>query len=361
MQSKQSKQRKQQTILPVEVVFAPSWWYKQTGITFDRDFFMHPDRRVEDEQKMEKLLYDKWGQYGMGADHAEKRPEIGAVHLASGFMLSEMLGCEIDYFTSEPPQVRPAQVDSLNTACIEQAFEHKTFKDFTTLCDTLETKYGYITGDVNWGGILNLALDLRGQEIFMDFYDDPDQVKVYFDKLFEMIDRFTRFVGDRTGTTSLSVNRLLRHLDKPVLLQSQCSHTMISESLYETFLMTYDLRWSKQAESYGIHYCGEDPHRFASLYGQLPHLDYVDVGYGGDVTKLRKFLPNSFLGLRLSPVKIKTMSIEEITQDITKLVQASADPAKTGICCINVDGDTPDEKIDVIFETVAMLRKALSE
>ena len=28
----------------------------------------------------------------------EKGPEIGAVHLASGFLISEMLGCRVEYY-----------------------------------------------------------------------------------------------------------------------------------------------------------------------------------------------------------------------------------------------------------------------
>ena len=44
-------------ILPVDIVLAPEWWNKHTGITFDRDFFFHPLKRIESEQKMEKVLY----------------------------------------------------------------------------------------------------------------------------------------------------------------------------------------------------------------------------------------------------------------------------------------------------------------
>lgn len=37
------------TLLPVDFVFAPSWWYDRCGITFDHDFFYHPAKRVEAE------------------------------------------------------------------------------------------------------------------------------------------------------------------------------------------------------------------------------------------------------------------------------------------------------------------------
>jgi hypothetical protein len=54
--------------ISVEIVFSPQWWYKHSGITFDRDFFFDPDKRVQQERKMEQVLYDKFGKYGMGSD-----------------------------------------------------------------------------------------------------------------------------------------------------------------------------------------------------------------------------------------------------------------------------------------------------
>ena len=44
-------------ILPVEIVLGPPWWFKNAGITFDEDFFFHPLKRVETEQKMEQVLH----------------------------------------------------------------------------------------------------------------------------------------------------------------------------------------------------------------------------------------------------------------------------------------------------------------
>ena len=91
--------------LPVEIVLAPEWWNKNSGIIFDRDFFFHPLKRVESEKKMEKVLYKKWGKYGLGEDRDTARPEIGAVHLAAGYLISEMLGCEVIYQENHPQEL----------------------------------------------------------------------------------------------------------------------------------------------------------------------------------------------------------------------------------------------------------------
>lgn len=342
--------------IPVDIVLAPEWWHKNTGITFDRDFFFHPKKRVESEQRMEKELYERWGKYGLGADKDIKKPEIGAVHLAAGFLVSEMLGCEVKYSENHPPVVIAANKDNFDVN-LEAAFNSRVFRDFIRLTEDLKSEYGYLAGDINWGGVLNIAMDLRGDQIMMDLMMSPDEVKIYFQSIAAVVERFTDTVAGLTGTTSISVTRNVRHLSKPVFLHSECSHTMISCEDYEQFLMPIDARWNRNKEYFGIHYCGNDPHRYAETFAKLPRLDFLDLGWGGDVEQLRKHLPNTFLNLRLSPVDIGNMSTQEIQDSITRLVEASANKSLTGVCCINMDDKVADEKIDAVFETVGVINE----
>jgi hypothetical protein len=342
-------------ILPVDIVLAPEWWNKNEKITFDHDFFFHPLKRVEEEQKMEKILYDRWGQYGLGQQKGEVRPEIGAVHLASGFLLSEMLGCTVNYSENHPPQVLAAH-QKLQEINSEKAFQSDAFQRITGMSESLKQKYGYLTGDINWGGILNIAMDLRGEDIFMDMMLTPDEVTNYFSGIARVIEKFTGFMQAETGSTSISVNRGVRHMKKQVLLHSECSHTMISAEDYENFLLPYDIKWSEK-HPFGIHYCGPDPHRMAASFAKIPHLDYLDLGWGGDVKVLRSFLPETFFNIRLSPVEIAKQSHEEIRKTITRLVHDSGDPYLTGVCCINMDDSVTDDRISTIFKTIEELKK----
>lgn len=343
-----------QQLIPVDIVLAPEWWHRNTGLTFDEDFFFHPHRRIEAEQLMEKTLYEKWGKFGLGEKNPEKRPEIGAVHLAAGFLLSEMAGCKVNYSGSHPPQVISANIENLKLD-LDEVFKNPVFKKFLNLREELKKKHGYLTGDVNWGGILNLAMDIRGENIFTDLMLAPLEVKTFFGQIAAVIEQFTSVIASDTGTSSISVNRVVRHLKKPVFLHSECSHIMISSEDYENYLMQFDIEWSRK-RPFGIHYCGSDPHRMAASFANIPHLDFLDVGWGGDVTTLRKYLPDTFLNIRLSPVELIKMTTLEIENTIKKLVSDSANPYLTGVCCINIDDQVSDDKISAIFNTVAELR-----
>ncbi len=346
----------QSEMLPVDVVFHPSWWNKHAGITFDEDFFYHPLKRVESETRMEKILYDKFGQYGPGEDRDKELPVIGAVHNAAGFIISEMLGCRVEYIEDGAPRVIPSNQEKLSID-LPDAFDSQVFKKLLSLCDALKGKYGYLQGDVNWGGVLNTALDLYGEQLFLKFLETPEEVQKYFKDISAVIEKFVLFLSQKTGSTSISVNRNVRHIKRPVFLHSECSLVMISTDQYDQMLLPIDNEWSRKYRPFGIHYCGEDPHRYAQSFKKIDNLDFLDVGWGGDIRELRNNLPHTFLNIRLSPVEIKRQSKEQITQIVRNLVKESGNPYLTGVCCINMDSEIEDEKIAAIFNTVEELRQ----
>jgi hypothetical protein len=348
-----------ETILPADIVLAPAWWHENEGITFDEDFFFDPARRVEVEQQMEKVLYERWGKYGLGQDRDKELPVIGAVHLAAGFLVSEMLGCEVRYNENTPPQVICSERKDLEIS-VEAAFESIAWKKLEQLYESIKQKYGYLVGDVNWGGILNVALDIRGHSLFMDMFDKPEEVKKFLGDIAVVIERFTQTIAKETGSTSISVNRNVRHLSEPVFLHSECPHTMISVEDYCKYLLGFDEDWGRRFRPFGIHFCGTDPDRYGGVFAELDGLDFLDVGWGGDVGKIRTHLPGTFLNIRLSPVEMIDQSTIEIEQTIRRLVAESGKPGLTGVCCINIDEKVADDKISCIFETVAALRKEYS-
>jgi hypothetical protein len=343
-------------MLPVDIVLHPSWWHRHEGVTFDEDFFFHPARRVEAERRMERVLYDRWGRYGLGADHDRDLPQIGPVHLAAGYLTSQMLGCSVEFRENAPPQVIAAHIDSLDISR-DAPFQSPPFKRYEKLLESLQAKYGFLCGDVGWGGVLNTALDLRGQDFFLDMIDTPDRAARFAADIAAVTERFTQRIRAATGTTSISVNRNVRHIPAPVHLHSECSNVMISTDVYERFFLPFDVEWSLKYRPYGIHHCGQDPHRFAASYAKTPHLDFLDLGWGGDVATLRRHLPNTFLNIRLSPVGIVEQTPDEIRTAVRRLVRESANPYLTGVCCINMDDQVRDDQVAAIFEEVELLRQ----
>lgn len=120
--------------------------------------------------------------------------------------------------------------------------------------------------------------------------------------------------------------------------------------------MPIDVEWSRRHRPFGIHHCGRDPHRFAASYAKLPRLDFLDLGWGGDVALLRRHLPHTFFNLRLDPMTIVSQTPDEIRGIIRRLVRESNNPWLTGVCCVNLDQSVTDAQIHAIFDAVAELR-----
>ena len=346
------------TFLPVEIVFHPNWWHHEVGLSFDRDHYFNPDRRVDDEIKMRRVLWERFGTFGYGEEHPGPEPVVGPVHIAAGFMLSAQWGCSIQYPVDSSPLFAPLSMTAEELAAkeIPDPAEVPEFRDFFALIAALKERFGYVKGDIGWAGVQNLALDLMGQEVFLSYYDNPAIMHRIFDKFTENIIAILRLVQAETRTTSISVNRSIEQVEPTINLHSNCSVQMISNDLYEEFLLPYDIRLSQHLQPYGIHHCGTNMHQVAEGYGKVREACFFDVGWGADVAYCREKIPDAFFNLRLSPVKIKECTPDEVESDLVNLLENAGDLSQVGMCCINMDYGTPDENVARIFEVAERYR-----
>ncbi|MFC1650604.1 uroporphyrinogen decarboxylase family protein [Candidatus Latescibacterota bacterium] len=339
--------------LPVEIVFHPNWWHNEAGIIFDRGYYFDPVRRVEDEKRMRRVLWERFGEFGCGEESPLDEPVIGPVHLAAGYMLSSLWGCELDFPVDSSPVVIPRTMTAgeLLAKDVPDPDENREFEDLFKLIGALKEKYGYVSGDINWNGVQNLALDLMGENVFLAYYDDPSAMHTIYERITKNLIEILNMIKKETGTTSITVNRSIQNVDPTINLHSNCSVQMISNELYEEFLLPCDIMLSENLQPYGIHHCGNNMHNVAVGYSKVKEACFFDVGWGADIAFCRKMIPDAFFNVRLSPVKIKSCTPDEVEADMVSLLENTGDLSKVGICCINMDYGTPDENVARIFET----------
>lgn len=257
-------------ILPVELIFHASWWYGNCGISFTKDFFFNHAVRVESERKMEQYLYDRFGDLGLGRKNAGPRPVAGPVHLAAGFAVSQLFGCEILYHENSSPDVIPRNMrdEEVLGLSVPDFMNTPPFNEIIGMMDALEEKYGYVEGDFNWSGVQNIALDLRGQQLFIDYFENPELARHLFDVISKTLVDIVKYMNRRTGSSSLSVNPSVKYFTPQVNLHSNCSITMISPATYEEFLLPYERYLCENLQPYGIHHCGNNMHMLAESYSK---------------------------------------------------------------------------------------------
>ena len=105
--------------LAVDVVFHPDWWHNHYGLVFREPFHFDPTVRVESERIMHQALHDRFGDLGLGEASAQPRPIVGPVHLAIGFVVQAMLGCQVRFSANAAPWVLCAELSDSQVWALE--------------------------------------------------------------------------------------------------------------------------------------------------------------------------------------------------------------------------------------------------
>jgi hypothetical protein len=332
--------------VPVEVIFNPNWWHRNYAIAFTEDFYFDRETRIRNDVAMERALWDR---FRLCRADPPRRPIIGSVHVAGGFVVPALFGCEIRFSPSGAPE-------SIARNLPAEEVRHLRVPDWRCMwpmsrlivdMDALWQEWGWLYGDFDLDGVLNTALQIRGQQLYLDLYDDPDLVRHLFRIITETQIQLALYMRSRTGSCGISCNRSILNVEPEIFLHSNCSVQMVSPAVYDEFLLPCDQALADALAPYGIHHCGNNCHRFARAYATVDPV-LVDVGWGSDIVECRRQLPDAFLNLRLSPVNLLRQTAAEVRADAERLL-ADAGP-NSGLCCINMDHGTPDENVRAILE-----------
>lgn len=142
-------------------------------------------------------------------------------------------------------------------------------------------------------GPLTVATSLRGQELYLDFYEDPDYVRQLLDFIVEgTVDRIKahlRFFGvpessDEWGSPDLDRADRIEFADDAV--------QMISTDMLREFVLPAHKKLKRQlttAEQIGIHLCGNASRHFKLLRDELGTYSF-DTGFPIDFAWVRQEL-----------------------------------------------------------------------
>ncbi len=343
-----------------DITFHPSWWNKNLGIKFTEDFFNDPEYRIASDIKMRRCLFEKFGEWGIGEEHPEPRPLLGSDLIASGYLYSKLMGCDVRFSEEAPPEVICASLsdENLKNYKAPNLFECEDWKIVEKQIDWLQKEYGSVHSALNLQGILNLALDLRGDSIFIDMYQDEQGARQLFEECYTFSVQLGKRLAEVSDWMSGGVTAITNYLDFPSLyVHSNCSVEMISLDSYRDFLLDYDIRLSQEFQPYGIHHCGQSMEHVVEGYAEVPGMSFAEVGAGSNVEAVRKSLPDCWLNLRYSPVKLAEVSKEELAKDLNQMIgDAGGTDAPVSVSCVGIDKSVSDEQISCFLQLFGKMK-----
>lgn len=338
--------------IQADVTFHPSWWHKNAKVNFNRDFFEDPHYRIDADIRMRKILYDKFGDLGLGEKSPVPRPIIGSDLIASGYLYSGILGCEIRYSDGNPPEVICANMtdgEVWNLISPDPELSD-LWKNLQFQIDFLEKEFGRVIPCVNLMGIQNIALDLRGSQLFIDYYTNPSLAHHLLQVSTELSIEIGKRLRRLSPNISAGVTGIVKKTLPDVYLTSNCSVDMVSLDMYNDFLLQYDLKLAENFRPFGIHHCGKKMENVAEGYAKIEHLAFAEAGAGSDIAFVREKLPKAHINARYSPAKLMDVKEDEMKADIAKMIKNGAPLNLFSISCVGIDKNISDEKIRMFLE-----------
>ncbi|MBQ4354821.1 MAG: hypothetical protein IJC71_07990 [Clostridia bacterium] len=333
----------------VDITFHPSWWYKNAGIEFDEKFWFDADYRLDADVKMRRTLYEYFGDFGIGEKNPEKRPILFSDLVACGFLYSQILGCEIEFSKNDAPVVLSANLsaEEIENLRLPDLDRHPIWQKVQKQIDDMLKEFGYIESAINLMGIQNIAMDLRGEDLLIDYYDDSDRNE----KLFRLITDLSLDIGRRLYSVSPMVSggvtSIVKQVCPDVYLTSNCSVTMISCEQYCDNLLEHDIRLAQAFPHFGIHHCGSNMENVIEGYLRVPNLNFLEIGAGSDLSAIAKAIGERDIisCIRYSPVTLRKDTYETIKEKTEEAIRAFGSDRKLCFSCVGIDADMETSKV----------------
>ncbi|MFN3534883.1 MAG: uroporphyrinogen decarboxylase family protein, partial [Desulfatiglandales bacterium] len=277
---------------------------------------------------------------GLGNPNPSPRPLItfGMV------MLPAVFGCEIVFSKDQLPWAIPLNLseDKIWELKKPDILNSWPMTEIIKQMDYLENKYGKIVGDINTTGVQNLALKIRGDSLYIDYFENPGLCHHLLGICTECIVELFQYVHKRTGTGAMDVTPMA---DPKTFVVPNCTVEQISRATYEEYLLPYDIQISWACQPFGIHHCGSVDEVLEG-YSKIEGLSFLEIGFGSNVKRAREVLgPSVAINARISPVLMKNGTPEEVEMEVKRIIDQGSPLENFSIDTVGLTYGTPDQNV----------------
>ena len=298
----------------VSITFSPAWWYARYGISFGEEAWSDPIARTELDRTMRRLLHERFGDVGLGEHDPAAHPNVEAY---GHRFVAAFWGCGIRYFRDQPPAavVLPEAAERLAHCQVPPVNTSPVVRKALSDARQLRERYGSCDGGINWGGPLNNAVSVFGEDILRALAQDGEAggraLAAMASALILLYERVT-FV----------VNRQPVVWPQPSGGIGNCPVCMISPETYRRSVLPADEWYRAHFRDFSIHHCGA-MHPYAEVYSRLRPCA-LDVGWLSDRRQVRERYPRTPLSLMLEASVLRGKSQPEIDALVHGMVEEAA-------------------------------------
>jgi len=293
--------------------FSEAWFSRHCGLRFGREYHMDPILRTEQDRQAMRLLYDRFGKHHLGQQDPAPRPDT---EICGHRLPPALLGCEMVYQDDQAPTNRhlpTAGADQIASIARPDLRTNPWAREFRRQAGILVEKYGRVDSEINYGGPLNIATTVLGEEAYAGLLEAPHAMTRFLsmvaDLCIECDDQLVApFIPDGGSGRRLFIGN--------------CPVMMISPETYRDVILPVDLDIRHRTAHFGLHHCGPMD-RYLADYRALAPIEYIEVGWGSDIAAVRAAFPDTLLDLMINVYDAARMSGEVMCEVIADMVQAA--------------------------------------
>jgi uroporphyrinogen-III decarboxylase len=327
--------------------FSEAWFNARYGLTFGEKYYSDPIFRTRQDQAARRLLYERFGQAGIGEKDPQPRPHL---EVCGHRFLPGLFGCEIIFQDDQAPSCHHLPITSAaELAAIPKPNleTNRWAQEFRRQGATLSSRYRHIDAAINFGGPINGAVTTLGNEGLAYVSEFPKIMRGFLsmiaDVCVEAHDKLTAAFDPKAAAGRQ-------------LFIGNCPVMMISPASYSYVVLPADLQYRRHIQNFGLHHCGPMD-RYLEEYQKLKPIEFIEVGWGSKVEAVHQAFPESKLDLMINIYDLQNMSRPAVHELIAKMVrEVGPRECLRDVWVADIGPEVPD---DVVLDFVEAVDSAV--
>jgi len=324
--------------------FMPNWWEKEYGITFRKDFHTDPEVHRATLAKMAAILNERFGDlpnfFFSPFDYENTYP---IERRYGDALIPALFDVEVSFDeASGHPYTHCVNLTD-EDVCHLTVPDIKSHPVFNSILDKRKDAHLRTVGELGFEGVINIAYQFRGQEMFIDLIQKPDTIdhvfKVAFETINNTVHQVRQWADPRGGRPSYFVT-------------CDCMVNMISGAMYRQHLLKYDKQFHESFDMFGIHTCNWTVDPYLDVIAEIGDLAYLDMGADSDLEKVHRLFPALTPSVFFHPEKLRNLTLLQMRKEITELGKRIG---RGYILFCDLEVGTIDDQIRVAYETASQL------
>ncbi len=325
----------EEPFLRPEIGFTPKWYHEALGIDFGERWHVDPTYRKRTILEMRTELKRRFPNTSIGRIRKPDSPLDLLTGTYGACTVAAIYGIPIRYEkdkwpTCEALYLSDEQVDNLIPPDIKT---NPFIEQLLSQVDWIAGEEGRVEGFINWQGVLNNAQRLRGQQLFLDLYENPERAKHLFHCVCRTMIDAAKILHSHQKETGVEIG---------FFTISNCLVNMLSSEFYQDFLLPFDKYIAESFGCIGVHNCAWNADPYLESYSQIPHVGYIDMGMESNLKKARRLFPAARRAIMYTPMDVANKTMEQIQVDLERIAN------EYGACDIvaaDIEAGTPDKKV----------------